>query len=184
MTGLPTSGFFTRLHGIATMGKPALGIRCHYRFPGLSQRSIERPVRARFRSPQSLPDRSRGQASSFDLLSLSKGRLNRRQAGRIRRQVLNTESHERLSPRQGYGCTRGDLYVGMAGNSGTLAQRDCGTRTMNASGRLPPCALFLNLTDPLLVMRVERPTVSPAAAIGHGPAPVLEMRLQNCQPAF
>ena len=58
------------------MGKPALSIRCRYRFPSLSQRSIERLVRARFRSPQSL-------------FELRPAPFNRRQVGRIRRQVLN-----------------------------------------------------------------------------------------------
>ena len=66
------------------MDKPALSIRCRYRFPSLSQRSIERLVRARFRSPQSLP-RSEPRAG----FELRPAPFNRRQVGRIRRQVLN-----------------------------------------------------------------------------------------------
>ena len=67
---------FARLYGIATMGKPALSIRCRHRFPCLSQRDVERLIRARLRTTQSR-------------LELRPTRLNRRQIGRIRRQILN-----------------------------------------------------------------------------------------------
>ena len=58
------------------MGKPALGIRCRYRLPDLSQCSIERLIRARLRTPHRL-------------LDLRPTPFNRRQVGRIRRQAHN-----------------------------------------------------------------------------------------------
>ncbi len=67
---------FAWLYGIATMGKPALSVRCRYCFPCLSQRSIERLIRARLGTTQRLPE-------------LRPTAFNRRQVGRIRGQVLN-----------------------------------------------------------------------------------------------
>ena len=67
---------FVCLYGIAATGKPAPSIRCRYRIPRLSQRGVECPLRARLRTTQS---RLELRPTGFD----------RRQIGRIGRQVLN-----------------------------------------------------------------------------------------------
>ena len=51
-------------------------------------------------------------------------------------------------------------------------------------GQIVPAVLPLNATDPLLMLWIESPAVSPAAGVGHGPTAVLEVGLQDGQAAL
>ena len=64
---------------LVAMDKPASSVRCRYPLTRLSQRGVEPLIRARFRTTQ----------SRFEL---GPTRFNRRQDGRIERQVLNLNS--------------------------------------------------------------------------------------------